>query len=85
MRRSIKKAEKVIADLTAKDENFSVVINPQIQFGEPTIKGTRIPATQMALATRNGDPIKTTMRLYGLTEKQVSDCILFLRMYEEKK
>ena len=52
-----------------------IVKDPQIQFGYPTIKGTRITVDTIQGLARGGEPIDLIARLYEITEEQVKACI----------
>jgi uncharacterized protein (DUF433 family) len=47
-----------------------IVIDPKVQFGEPCIKGTRIPAKTVWGYVHSGDSKEMTMDAYGLTESE---------------
>jgi len=52
-----------------------IVEDPQIQFGCPTIKGTRITVSTIQGLWRGGEPVDFIARLYDITEEQVQACI----------
>ena len=52
-----------------------IVKDPQIQFGYPTIKGTRITVDTIQGLARAGEPFDFIARLYEITEEQVMACI----------
>ncbi len=45
-----------------------ITLDPVVQFGEPCITGTRIPAGSIASMVRGGDTRALVMRAYGLDE-----------------
>jgi uncharacterized protein (DUF433 family) len=47
-----------------------IVLDPKVQFGEPCIKGTRIPARAVWGYVRAGDSKEMTMDAYGLSENE---------------
>lgn len=48
-----------------------IVLDPKVQFGEPCIKGTRIPAQSIASMIRSGDPEKFVMASYGISSDEL--------------
>lgn len=55
-----------------------ITIDPDIQFGEPCLAGTRIPAEVIAGMYKAGDNIETLMRSYDITREQVEACIEYV-------
>ena len=49
-----------------------IVLDPEVQFGEPCIKGTRIPVRSVWGMSRAGDPDALVMRAYGLSDSELS-------------
>lgn len=58
-------------------EENSVVVDPTIQFGSPTIKGTRIDVKTILDSFNSGDPKSLISKIYEITEKQVDDALNF--------
>ncbi len=56
---------------TAWEARPLIVLDPKVQFGEPCIKGTRIPAQSVADMVKGGDPEPTVMQAYGITETEM--------------
>lgn len=52
-----------------------IIEDPKIQFGQPTIKGTRITVDTIQGLARGGEPVDFIARLYEVTEEQVKACI----------
>ena len=52
-----------------------IVKDPRIQFGYPTIKGTRITVDTIQGLYNGGEPIDFIARLYEITKPQVVACI----------
>lgn len=48
-----------------------VLLHPQIQFGSPCIKGTRIPTRAIWGLVKAGDPITLVAQSYGLKEEDI--------------
>lgn len=48
-----------------------IVLEPQVQFGSPCLKGTRIPARTVAGMVEAGDSVEWVARSYGLTNDEV--------------
>jgi len=57
-----------------------VLLNPKIQFGEPCIKGTRVPTETIWAFYQAGDSIDTLSRMYGLPKSKIESAIT----WEEK-
>lgn len=57
----------------------SIVVDPQIQNGSPTIKGTRINAKTIFLLHEAGDSIKDISYHYDISEEEIKDAIDFSR------
>ncbi len=58
-------------------KNKSVVIDPQIQFGAPTIAGTRINVINLVEEFDSGDTKETLSKLYNLNIDEINDAIEF--------
>jgi uncharacterized protein (DUF433 family) len=58
-------------------KNNSIVIDPKIQFGSPTIKGTRIDADSIYRLYSSGEDIQTIAYMYDINQKQIKDAIEF--------
>ncbi len=55
-----------------------VTRNPQIQFGEPTIKGSRTTVASVVLAAQAGDGVDSIRDAYPhLTADDVADALIF--------
>ncbi|MXX93733.1 MAG: DUF433 domain-containing protein [Chloroflexi bacterium] len=48
-----------------------IVLEPQVQFGSPCLKGTRIPARTVAGMVEAGDAVEWVAQSYGLTRDEV--------------
>ena len=48
-----------------------IVLEPQIQFGSPCVKGTRIPARTVAGMVEAGDSVEWVAQSYGITDDEV--------------
>ena len=57
-----------------------VVLDPAIQFGEPCIRGTRVPTRAVWGLVRGGDPESLVMQSYGLTQDELTAALA----WEEK-
>ena len=55
----------------------SLVVDPEHQFGQPTILGTNIPAEVLYNFHKAGERVDFIARVYDLTEKQVEDAVAF--------
>jgi uncharacterized protein (DUF433 family) len=78
--------EKIEFDEEGKAKRFypsgkdkSVVIDPEIQFGAPTIKGTRINVANLVEEFESGDSIGTLAKIYNLREEEINDAIEFIQ------
>lgn len=56
-----------------------VVVDPQHQFGMPTIKGTNIRVEVLYNLYRGGEPISSIAHLYDLPENSVQDAIEYYK------
>ena len=61
-------------------KDYSIVVDPHHQFGQPVIKGTNINAEVIYSMYRSGEPASALAVLYDLTEKEVNDAINFYRI-----
>lgn len=57
----------------------SIVVDPEIQFGSPTIKGTRIDVRTIAECFEAGDSKKLISKAYNLKLKEINDAIDFVK------
>jgi uncharacterized protein (DUF433 family) len=48
-----------------------IVLQPQVQFGAPCIKGTRIPTRSLAGMVEAGDSVESVAKAYNLTSEMV--------------
>jgi uncharacterized protein (DUF433 family)/DNA-binding transcriptional MerR regulator len=60
--------DKVARRWEARDR---IVLDPKVQFGEPCLKGTRIPASAVASMIGSGDPKPLVMEAYGISAQEV--------------
>lgn len=60
---------------TSWEPEPGIFLDPQISFGEPCIKGTRIPAEVLWALHAAGDPVERIAAAYNLPEKQVKSAI----------
>ena len=58
-----------------KEGYYRLLIDQQIQFGLPCIRGTRIPAESIAAHHRAGDSVLTLARLFDIAQGQVQACV----------
>lgn len=65
-------------DLGVVPRNRLIVSNPMIQFGHPTIKGTRITVDNIYGHYLGGDSVLMISRLYDLSIEQVEACIEYI-------
>lgn len=56
-----------------------VVVDPQHQFGQPTIKGTNIQTAAIYNLYKAGEKKETISELYDISLKQVKDAILYYK------
>lgn len=59
--------------------NNSIVVDPNHQFGQPTIKGTNINAEVIISMYKSGEPTEAIGILYDITRKEVNDAISFYK------
>lgn len=64
---------------------FEIVIDPQIQFGRPCIKGTRIPTGDIVDMFEAGDTVPYIAHSFGLTEEQIENAIAWEGKLATKK
>ena len=64
----------VISDLRSGD---TIVIDPMVCFGQPTIKETGIITSVILDRVNAGDPVKMILRDYGISQAQLSDAVLY--------
>lgn len=57
--------------------NKSIVVDPEIQFGSPVIKGTRINTSIIYQLYNSGEEIETISSMYDLTNQEIKDAIEF--------
>lgn len=57
--------------------NKLIVKDSRIQFGQPTIKGTRITVSTIKLMHLGGEPVHFIAYLYDITEEQVQAAIAY--------
>lgn len=57
--------------------NKSVVINPNNQFGSPTIDGTNILTTTLYNLYQGGESVESIAKLYNISKQNVADAIEF--------
>jgi uncharacterized protein (DUF433 family) len=58
-------------------KTHQVVIDPQHQFGQPTLPGTNLKTDTIFKLYRGGETKKSICILYDISQKQVSDAILY--------
>ncbi len=54
-----------------------IVQTPEICFGKPVIKGTRVPVAALVSAVASGDPIEQVAEDYGVTVAEVFAALRF--------
>jgi uncharacterized protein (DUF433 family) len=54
-----------------------VQLDPEVQFGEPCVTGTRIPTTQIAALIDSDETTAKVARQYGLSVEAVEDAVRF--------
>lgn len=59
-----------------------VVLDPERQFGEPVILGTRVPVATIAVASRNRD-VDEVASTYGIAPAAARDAVRFQRRLDE--
>ena len=52
-----------------------IIKDPEIQFGEPTIKGTRICVSVISGMIESGDAVSFIAKEYDISEAQVLACV----------
>jgi len=57
--------------------DYSIVIDPEIQFGSPTIKGTRVEIDNLVNFIESGDSIELVSDTFNITKKQVQDALAY--------
>lgn len=60
--------------------NGLIEVNQDVQFGEPVIRGTRIPASTIAEMHSCGDSVKTLCSSYNITVDQVQACVDYINV-----
>jgi len=60
-------------------KNNSIVVDPNHQFGQPTIKGTNINAEVILSMYKSGEPLDAIGILYDLSQKEITDAISFYK------
>ena len=56
-----------------RDKN--IVVDPRIQFGSPTIKGTRIEVDSIISFIQSGESIESTSKTFDLNISQINDAL----------
>jgi uncharacterized protein (DUF433 family) len=59
-----------------------VELNPEVQFGEPCIAGTRIPTAQIAALRKAGDHAEAIAHLYDVPIEAIEQAVRFERELE---
>lgn len=62
-----------------------VELDPEVQFGEPCVAGTRIPTAQIVALLKKDHDIAAVARTYGISEEAVRDAHRFERRLTETK
>ena len=58
--------------------NTNIVIDPEIRFGKPTLKGTRITVTDVLGWLAGGMDFDEIKEEYGIDKKQVTDALKYM-------
>jgi len=53
----------------------SILLDPQIQYGEPCIEGTRVPTQVIWSFNQAGDSVENLAFLYGIQQSRIEDAI----------
>lgn len=59
------------------DHSKRVVVDPKMQFGQPTITGTGIKAETINSFIAGGESKETICKIYNLKMEEVEDAILY--------
>jgi uncharacterized protein (DUF433 family) len=54
-----------------------IVVNPQVRFGQPVIKGTRVPVALLLDELAAGSAIETIAKEYSVTQADIRAAIRF--------
>jgi uncharacterized protein (DUF433 family) len=54
-----------------------IEITPDIRFGKPVIRGTRVPVTRILAEVAAGMPFPQIQREYGITEEDIRAAVAF--------
>ena len=57
------------------EPHSDILLDPYVQFGEPCIKGTRIPTETLWALHKGGDSLKTLAYMYGMPQSRVEAAI----------
>ena len=61
----------------------NVLLDPQIQYGEPCIEGTRVPTQVIWSFNKAGDNIDTLSYFYGIQKSRIEDAIAWENRIQE--
>ena len=57
---------------------MTIVRDPKILSGEPVVRGTRVPALDVAASVRKGISIERILEAYpSINRKDIADCVIF--------
>ena len=62
-------------EATSWEPSDDIVLNPDIQFGEPCIKGTRIPTETLWALNQGGDSVETLAWMYDMPRSRIDAAI----------
>jgi uncharacterized protein (DUF433 family) len=62
-----------------------MVIDPNIQWGQPTVRGTRLPLESLGGYIRAGDSIEQVALMFEITEDAVKEAIEYCQSKPESK
>jgi uncharacterized protein (DUF433 family) len=60
-------------------ESRTVVIDPRVSFGKPTVAGTGIRTAVLVQRIDAGESVGALVEDYGITEPQINAAVLFER------
>jgi uncharacterized protein (DUF433 family) len=75
------------ANYMPEDSEFLIVTKADIQFGEPCIRGTRVPASAVYGAYLGGDKLWSLAQSYNVSLQEIIAAIHFQqgRVYAQKR
>ena len=66
--------------------SLGITVDPSVLFGNPVIKGTRVPVDTIVARVASGMNIKEIAEEYGITEKDIYNALHYaaIRLSEEQ-